>query len=227
MAAIRKRFQHNYGRVVLMVILSLAYVTPVQAHKLNIFAFAESGKVLVDSYFVDGSKAKDSKVKVSDASGKTLVEGMTDKQGHYEFPIPGQFDLKISVDAGMGHRAEWLVPVVDLGVAPAATTDKPQPGTKKASTVETASVTASMAAESSPATAVSMDTTELQQVVNKAVSEAVLPLVRSIEELKQHDSLTQIIGSIGYIFGVFGVWIFLKSRRENPSPSKEKPDNDR
>ncbi|MBI3772942.1 MAG: hypothetical protein HY272_09610 [Gammaproteobacteria bacterium] len=219
MSELRKRVYRLFRHTVLVAVFGMVFATPAQAHKLNIFAFAESGKVLVDSYFVDGTKARDSKVNVFDSNGKSVTEGMTDKQGHFEFPIPGQFDLKITVDAGMGHRAEWLVPAADLGVAPAAITEKPQTpsGAKKVSTADASPVTVSTG----------VDAAELHRVVNKAVSEAVMPLVRSIEELKQHDSLTQVIGSIGYIFGVFGLWVFFKSRRENPSSTKEKPVNDR
>lgn len=215
-----------------VAVLGMVFVSPAHAHKLNIFAFVESDKVLVDSYFVDGTKARDSKVRVYDPSGKVVAEGMTDKQGHYEFPVPGQADLKITVDAGMGHRAEWLVPAADLGEAQMTQMTTPVDQKKQAATAKAGSAASSPApaqvgAESSVAATATPDQAELRRIVNQAVSEAVLPLVRSIEELKQHDSLTQVIGSIGYIFGVFGLWVFFKSRREPPVASKEKPDNDR
>jgi nickel transport protein len=45
---------------------------------------------------------------------KVLLTGQTDEQGKFSFKMPAEaapqkMDLKIVIDAAMGHRAEWLL----------------------------------------------------------------------------------------------------------------------
>ena len=48
------------------------------AHKVNVFAYVEDGKIYTESYFNDGKKCVDSKIEVFDNHGKKLLEGLTD-----------------------------------------------------------------------------------------------------------------------------------------------------
>jgi nickel transport protein len=92
----------NYVIVPLFVVL-LVCGTAV-AHKVNLFAYAESGKVYTESYFPDGRAVEGGKVLVYDSSDKLLLEGMTDKEGMFSFDIPKIDDLNIVIEATMGHK---------------------------------------------------------------------------------------------------------------------------
>jgi len=74
------------------------------AHKVNVFAYAEAGKIYTESYFPDGKAIIGGKVQVYDSSDRLLLEGVTDDKGLFSFDIPKMDDLKIVIDAGMGHR---------------------------------------------------------------------------------------------------------------------------
>lgn len=204
----------RYTSCALLMVAAMLTSTVTFAHKLNIFAFAENGKVSVEGFFVDGKKVQQGTLTVHSPDGKLIVQGKTDQEGKFSFPITSKVDLRIALDAGMGHRAEIVMPASELGQIPAAKNVMP--------VSEAKAVTAPAVADG--AAAVTAANAELQQVVDTAVAEAIKPLVRSLEESRQHANMTQIIGSVGYIFGFLGLWAWFKSRQET---AKGKPSADR
>jgi nickel transport protein len=49
----------------------------------------------------------DGKVTVYDSADALLLEGRTDPEGLFSFPIPEVDDLNIVLDASMGHKASF------------------------------------------------------------------------------------------------------------------------
>ncbi|MCX7822875.1 MAG: hypothetical protein N2260_05475 [Syntrophobacterales bacterium] len=85
-------------------------------HKIQIFAYVNGGKIFVESYFADGSPVRGGAVEAYSKDGSKVMEGKTDDKGMFSFPIPKDpLGLKIVVDAGMGHRAEYTLKKEDLG----------------------------------------------------------------------------------------------------------------
>lgn len=74
------------------------------AHKVNLFAYAEGGKIYTESYFPDGRPVEGGKVLVYDSKDNLLLEGITDKEGLFSFDISKVDDLNIVIEAGMGHK---------------------------------------------------------------------------------------------------------------------------
>jgi nickel transport protein len=74
------------------------------AHKVTLFAYAEAGTIYTESYFPDGRPVADGQVMVYDSGDTLLLEGRTDPEGLFSFPIPKVDDLKIVLDASMGHK---------------------------------------------------------------------------------------------------------------------------
>lgn len=95
-------------RAVLSVLLALA-VFPAYAHKLNILAVSENGALTITAYFADGAVCKNCAFSVTDKFGKTVEEGKLDEEG--SFIKTGTFpdEMKIVVDAGLGHMAEETI----------------------------------------------------------------------------------------------------------------------
>ncbi|MGD9949370.1 MAG: carboxypeptidase regulatory-like domain-containing protein [Desulfobulbus sp.] len=97
-------------RLIAFILLFLGcVVAPAWAHKVNIFAYAENGKVYTESYFADGRKVIGGQVEVQDADGKQLLEGKTDDKGIFSFPLMEKQTLRIIVNAGMGHKNSYLL----------------------------------------------------------------------------------------------------------------------
>jgi len=79
------------------------------AHKVNLFAYAEGGKIYTESYFPDGRPVEGGKVLVNDSQDKLLLEGVTDKEGLFNFDIPKVDDLNIVIEATMGHKNSFTL----------------------------------------------------------------------------------------------------------------------
>jgi nickel transport protein len=79
------------------------------AHKVNIFAYAEGETIFAESYFPDGRPVAAGKVQVFDGQMQLLLEGQTDQDGLFQFPVPKIDDLTLTIDAGMGHKNDFLL----------------------------------------------------------------------------------------------------------------------
>jgi nickel transport protein len=92
-----------------LFIFSGLMVSQAWAHKVNLFAYVEGATVYTESYFPDGKKVEGGRVEVLDASGKKILEGRTDAQGQFNFPLPKKEDLTILLDATMGHKNSFVL----------------------------------------------------------------------------------------------------------------------
>lgn len=180
------------------------------AHKLSLFAYAEGDTVSVEGYFADGKKAQNSAVKVVDSGGTVLVEGVTDDEGMYSFKIPQQVDLNIILNSGMGHQGEFLMSAAELGGGGIS----PEP--------VSAPVVAGVEADQAALGVVAAPAVggDVEAVVHRAVNEAIKPLVRELAESRQKASISDLVGAIGYIFGLMGLFAFYKARQMG---GKERP----
>ena len=170
------------------------------AHKVNVFVFVEGDQVFVEGYFTDGKKPKRSKVTVKDSSGRVVIEGETDGDGGYVFDIPKEDDFLVTLNAGQGHQAEYLLMKSDIsGVALAENRDEGEDvdGDGVSTSVATAGV----------------DAKELEVIVQRAVSQAVRPLARSLHEAQEEASFSDLVGGVGFIVGLFGVFMYFQARK--------------
>lgn len=171
------------------------------AHKVNVFAYVEGEKIYTESYFNDGKKCIDSKIKVFDNQGNKLLEGLTDKEGEFSFEVPSENgNLKIVLTASMGHRAEYSISADEI---------RGSVGLIKEENEEPVSIVF-------PETS-SVDLKEIQSIIEDTLDEKLKPIMREIIEIKksQEDRIspTEIIGGIGYIIGIFGIAAYFLSRK--------------
>ena len=167
---------------------------PALAHKVMIFAWVEGDTVFTESKFSGGKKVLHAPVIIFDKDGKKLLEGKTDNKGEFSFKIPKLSDLRIVLNAAMGHKAEWTVPESELREAGAIVEKKSAP------------------VPSGPI-AVGLSKEEVQKIVEDSLDKKLRPIVRMMTESKNtKPSLTEIIGGIGYIFGLMGIALYFKNR---------------
>ncbi|MFC1749494.1 hypothetical protein ACFL2V_11885 [Pseudomonadota bacterium] len=206
----------------IIVLFSMGISQFAYAHKVNLFAYAEEGEVFVEGYFVDGKKAQNSTVQVFNASGELVVEGTTDDEGIYRFSTPGKSDLKITLNAGMGHKGEFSLSADELGGEPVAAdgkqthvpTDKPATETSSHDSVGGGEGNAGADHHASSVPAQAVAAADIEKIVRKAVNEAVKPLVRELDESQQKASLSGIVGGVGYIIGFLGIFAYMTARKE-------------
>ena len=200
------------------LISATLFVSQAQAHKLNLFAYAEGYEVYLEGYFADGKRAQNSKVEVFNPAGELLVEGITGNEGEYRFTVSKPEDLRIVLNAGMGHQGEYLLPASEIGdgtVAPGLSQEHAVSSSEQLSPASGQDVTDNAATVPGNYSA-----TQLEKVVHKAVNEAIKPLVRELDESRQKASLTGIVGAIGYIFGFLGLFALFKARQMQQAEKK-------
>ncbi|MEE9436815.1 MAG: hypothetical protein V3V52_03165 [Candidatus Adiutricales bacterium] len=187
------------------ILLSLLAVTvililkssPAIAHKINIFAWAEGQTVFTESYFTGGKLIEGGLVEVFDPAGQKLLEGRTDQKGEFSFKLPQKTDLLLVLTASMGHKNDFTLKVENADeAAPAA---------------EPAKITG----ELSPDT-VTVDMRQLRTVIEETLDLRLKPIYRSLADAKRREgpSLTNIIGGLGYIIGIMGLILYVRSRKK-------------
>ncbi|MGA1791628.1 MAG: hypothetical protein ACMUIM_09085 [bacterium] len=208
-----------------LVLLMTTWLPSVaKAHKVNIFAYAEGERIFTESYFNDGAPCKGSKIQVYDAEGKEILEGETDEEGFFSFRIPQRMDLKIVLTASMGHKAEYRMSAAEI---PETVSQKigdqgfaSSPQERDSGEKMTAEVTdENIEEESSNRPLIPMDMDQLRSVVEDAVDRAMekrmKPLIHTMARAQGRGvSWNDIIGGIGYIFGLMGVILYFKKRKE-------------
>lgn len=187
------------------ILLSLLAVTviltlkssPALAHKINIFAWAEGQTVFTESYFTGGKLIEGGLVEVFDPAGQKLLEGRTDQKGEFSFKLPQKTDLLLVLTASMGHKSDFTLKAENADeAAPAA---------------EPAKITG----ELSPDT-VTVDMRQLRTVIEETLDLRLKPIYRSLADAKRREgpSLTNIIGGLGYIIGIMGLILYVRSRKK-------------
>jgi len=190
--------RHNSTMYLLILffasILIISTNLPALAHKVIIFAWIEGDTVFTESKFSDGKKAINSQVLVFDRDGKQLLEGKTNNKGEFSFKIPKLTDLRIVLNAAMGHKAEWKIPESEIRETMGASENKAAGG-------------------SSQSIGVGLSKEELKELIDESLDRKLRPIVRMMNESQSKGpSVTEIIGGIGYIFGLMGVAIYFKNR---------------
>lgn len=177
-----------------IVILIVCVSTPAAAHKVSVFAWVEGETVHTESKFSGGKKVKDGKIQVFNHRNQLVLDGITDGQGYFAFPVDKKAQtLKVVLTAGMGHSNHWLVTAQELGYdktdQPAQTTERPQPPNEKNLT----------------------DCDAIGKIVESAVEKKLAPIKAQLAE--QAWGMRDIVAGIGYILGLMGLASYLHHRK--------------
>lgn len=190
----------------LLLALALAggRALPALAHKVVAGAYVAGDHIEGEIGFSDGSMAKNIDVEVLAEDGSTLGMVRTGEDGTFTFTPSRKVTHIFRADLGGGHVADFRVEASDLpgGATPAAAG---QPGPAAAGREV-------MAASAGAPVGI---TDAQRSALTEAVRNEVRPLRREIIALKEKNDLQSVLGGIGYIVGLFGLWFFLAARRQN------------
>lgn len=176
--------------VVLCVILpEIAF-----AHGVKIFAAAEGDLVKGYVYYAGGSRIQNAEIIVLGPDDKKLGQVKTDADGSFAYKTDLVIEHRFVMQTSHGHRAEVAVP------ARVASQEK-QIGSAARSYTKSFDLH-------------TKNNKDLEEMINKVVEHEV-NTVR--EQLALHDEkvrLRDIIGGIGYIFGLVGIAGFFQGRKK-------------
>ncbi len=201
---------HRAGRaapcVGILLVSFLLSPVPATAHKVNLFAWVDGERIYTQSKFSGGRKAKKAAIEVYDPRGNKLLEGQTDDKGEFSFEIPQKCELKVVLRAGMGHRAEWIIPLEEIA-----------PGMSSQPSSDPAEQTGSTQTTERPHPMMPSgpSTEEIQSAVERALDKKLKPLINVVvASRKEGPSVSDIFGGIGYIAGLVGVGAYVHSRKK-------------
>ena len=209
---------HAHAALPFLLLLFVAFLFPASeafAHRVNVFAWVSGNTVHVEGRFSRSQPAREARITVYNGKNeKVLAQGTSSTTGDWSFPVPIEAKtdgLLIELDAGEGHRNTWSMPADEF--------QKAQPDesreTKTSSSQNTQTAEKSKTVETSgPATEQSrLLTGELRHIVREEMAEAVAPLEKRLAELAVREpGLTEILGGIGWLIGMFGLFAALKAK---------------
>jgi len=208
---VSSRFHPFILGAVFLTSLCMFWPSSAAAHRVSVFAWIEGDTVYTRSKFSGGKRVKDGDVLVYDLNENHLLSGKTDELGEFSYKIPRKTGMKIVIKAGSGHRGEWSIPLHEVeGLSgPEATSIQPQ---------EAASTTPGEAAALSR-----IDLDELRRVIEESVDSKLKPVLKILIDTQEAGpSFRDILGGIGYIFGLMGLAAYIHFRRKVSEAEKEK-----
>ncbi|MDY0169298.1 MAG: hypothetical protein RBS80_22330 [Thermoguttaceae bacterium] len=181
--------------------------TPAAAHSLHLFAEGDGALIRGKAYFHGGSPAKDIQVTAFDPEGRKLGQTRTDAQGAFTLPAPFRCDYRLLAATEDGHGAEFRVRAEELSAslpAPGAHVDPAE----HAEPDEAVPTDPAPAALPSPSPATGTTVVELAAIRNQLSA-----LRQQLAEYEHRTRLRDLVGGIGYIFGLAGVAFYVAARR--------------
>lgn len=192
--------------LVLLLVCSLSL--PVLAHKVILYAYLEGDKIVAEGAFGDGSAIKNAEVLVYGSDNQLLTEVKTDENGIVEFEVPAKSDLKLVLNAGMGHQAEYRIEESELsGVTIGSESSAAAPDSLKISQKNTEIESKNKAGITA------VDEKELRTIIAQELAKKIDPINKTLVKMNNSGpGVTEIIGGIGYIFGLMGLYLYFKKR---------------
>lgn len=199
---------HRLRKFVPLVLLALLLLWPSVAlgHGMNLFCWSKQDTVKCKGRFSGGRPVHNGTWRVLDASsGNRLLSGSTGSEGSFSFSPPQiaedeRLDLKVICEANSGHRDSWTVRAEDY------LSDVSGHKEEKKSEVDR-----NEAAKPSESVE-GIGEERLRHIVNQELA----PLRKELARLREPGvTLRDILGGLGYILGLVGIWAFAASRRES------------
>ena len=198
-------------RAVVLVVLSALLLLDARtglAHRLSVFAYAEGSTIEGSAYFAGGGAPGGAEVTVYGPDGAVLGTTTTDEAGEFAFEATLRVDHRITVETADGHAAEFVVAASEL---PASLPGGPEP-----SAIDVTAVEGATAAEADlPGTMPAIDDAALEAMVSRAVQQQIRPLREDLIAYADAVRVSDVMGGIGYIVGIFGALAYVLSLRRS------------
>ena len=189
----------------LMVVFSLtllfAGAPGAHAHRVYLYAWVEGDTVYTESYFGSKKKVRGGLVQVYDPAGNKLLEGRTNNEGMFSFGIPQKTDLRIVVEASMGHKGEYTLKAEEFADVPGEELLPTQTREDE---------------EPSPSNGSSLDAAQIRAIIEQSLDSRLRPIIRELAQSRKEKGpgLREIGAGIGYIVGLMGLVMYWRSRKK-------------
>lgn len=185
-----KRLSRRISPLASAVMLMCLCAGGAWGHGVELFALVDGTQITGNFRYPDGTPIADARIRAFDPNGALLAEATTDAEGHFALPVTRHCDHELIGDAGEGHRGAFTVAASELPLEPAAEVG------------ETGSGAAAPA--------------DLDARIERAVARQVAPLRQQLFDYEHAIRLRDLVGGIGYVFGVAGIVVLVNHRGKRP-----------
>lgn len=187
---------------ILLLVFSLFTSTTAIAHQVRLSVYVEGHILEGELYFVGGGNPPGKGARVELLQDSNIVQSViTDDEGYFTFAPVEPADYVVRADPGQGHAAVYQVASSEFPDA--------NPVEDEATEARTTTLVESKSARIGQVQCVATDSVVLQSAVAKAIRPLREQLDRYETKVRWHD----VIGGIGYIFGLFGLLALLRGRK--------------
>lgn len=208
-----------------LLVLTLDLVlaaAPVWAHKLRVFAAAEGRLITGSAYFAGGAAAGGATVLVTDAQGNLLAQLQPAADGRFSYRAEAPVEHRVIAQTADGHRAEWRIAADELGGGfRDAALEQVGPSEAKTSRAPVAVAASEAATGCAPPS--NGAPTPGHAALEAALSRQLRPLREELLATREALRLQDILGGIGYIFGLAGVALWWRCRHRPKPPRADSP----
>jgi nickel transport protein len=220
------KFHHS----LLITLIFLIWFSPAHAHKVKLFATVTGDTIVGYVYFPGGELAKSVTVKIISVDNQLSETVTTNDNGEFQFHAKYRTTYQLVADLGEGHRAEYTLNSNELSDSLPTINENCK---EKSSLSETMKCFEGQEKTSEPPTPPEKVPTtsppippsnenllfsqqQLTDSIEKIVSKQLKPLREQLEAYQEKIFIHDVLGGIGYIFGVMGLlFYFAKSNRRN------------
>jgi nickel transport protein len=175
----------------LILVLVFALSLTVHAHKLKVFAAIEGDSIKGFIYFPGGGKPGELKLKVYQ-NDKFVTDIMSNKTGNFVYKPLKEGSYRFVADSGDGHLGDFTVTWEVGGSAKKVVSEK---SVKPEATSHSGNINHDL----------------LGEQIQKSVDKSLYPLKVKLDELENRIQFRDILGGIGFILGLFGIFAYFKS----------------
>jgi len=194
------------------ITLCITLSCQVSAHNVIGGVYADGSDIEGEAGFSNGTMAAPGTVvKVTDSSGKELGQTTTDQDGLFVFTAKQRITHLFEINMGAGHLLKMQLAADELpdsllseNLLPEhLLSEHPESGVSGQAMNQQQAINApSLLQQQNSAL-----------ILEKAIAKQIKPLRREIQALKEKSGLRDIIGGVGYIFGLLGIVALLREHR--------------
>ncbi|MGF1760364.1 carboxypeptidase-like regulatory domain-containing protein [Photobacterium sagamiensis] len=184
---------HSFGLIILSLGLIAVCSGNAYAHRMKVFAWVDGKAIEGEVYFSGGQGAAGSTIELV-ADQAIVATTQSNEEGQFRFEVMAARDYLVRADAGQGHVTTYSVSATEFTPEDVAVTAMVATGTE---------------ASVQPA-ASSLTPAQLEQ----AIARAIRPLREELDQYESKVRVHDILGGMGYIFGLFGLFVLFRSRRK-------------
>jgi len=198
--------QFKFFHCMILVLLLGSYQKG-YAHTIKIFAMAEGDKISGYVYFPGGGRIQQVQIDIQSLAQASFDKVTTDLQGKFTYQVRYRTDYLLVVNTHDGHHAEYTIKAEELSE------NLPTLAVQNGKVEKSIELYPVKSTESVNLTTLS--TIELTNLIEKTVSQQLRPLREQLEQYEAKVWLHDILGGIGYIFGIMGLLFYFAMKKRS------------